>query len=440
MAIHFYKDKVVSAPIERVLVLDDNDGQALFWEMLLPEFKFTVFKSRAGAEGLDLVERENIQMIIFAWELSNMPGTLFIQKARSSRKRKRMPCLIYSKRMSPEDVAIAKEVGVENILPMPLNKESARTMIQQIIEREMNLSPTEVKLRKMEDCLAAGHPTDVLKMVGSEVTKKGPHLPRYKTIMAETFLVMGQFEKAEKMLREALELDPNYLQAKYLQARCFTAQGKHDQAIAILDAASNSSPKNIQSMVNLGSAYVEADDLEGAKKAISRIKDLDPGSEETKDVEGKIALKEGNVSLAAELFATTQNGDDIARFYNSLGISLIAKTQYDKGIETYQSAIKVLNTRAKVHLLLFNLGLAYRKKSDADNSFQSLCESYLQEPSFEKAYNAIARAVGEFKKENKPLPIEKIRLVKEARKKYVDSNPRIAEKLRKKMENKSKRA
>lgn len=424
----------MASKIERVLVLDDNDAQNLFWEVLLPEFEFKVFKSRAGAEGLEIVENENIQLVIVAWELGSMSGALFVQKVRNTRKRKRLPCLIYSKRMSPEDVAISKEIGIENILSVPLNKDLARKNIKQIIEAQQSLGPIETKLRAMEDCLAERRPTEVLKIASPELERKGPHLPRYKTILADTFVMIGQFDKAEKIIKEAIELDPSYLPAKYVQARCYTMQAKHDEAIAILDSLTKSSPKNLQNLLNLGNAYVEADRVNEAKEVVSKFKDLDPGATEIKDTEGKIALKEGDLPLAAQLLAETDNGDEIARFYNSLGISYIAKGDFEKGIETYLNAVKILADKAKLHLLFFNLGMAYRKKSDFNNSFHYLCESYIAEPGFEKSYNAIARAVGEFKDQSMDLPLSKIGLVKATRKKYLEDHPEVAEKIREKLE------
>ena len=424
----------MAAAIERVLVLDDNDGTTLFWEMLLPEFKLTVFKARTGAEGIQIVEAENIQLAIAAWELRSMPGTVFVQKARGSRKRKRMPFLLYSTRMSPEDVMLAKELGLDNIVPMPLDKSKAREMLKEILDRENNIPPLENRLRKMEDALAEGRPTEALRIVTPDMSKKGPHLARYKTLIGETFLMSGNLEKSEKGIREALEADPNYLPAKYLLARLYTTAGKHDEAIEVLNQLKTSSPRNVQTLISLGSAYVSADKIEEAKKTVSQVKMLDPDNETVKDNEGKIALKEGNLSLAAQLLSETENGDEIARFYNTLGISLVAKGEHVKGIETYLSALKILANKAKLHLLFFNLALAYRKKGDNTNSLSYLCESYINEPAFEKSYAAIARAVAEMKEKGHAINMAQIKLVKDARSKFLTENPQVAEKIKARMD------
>ena len=425
--------------IDKVLVIDESDANLLFWEMLLPELKLTVFKSRAGAEALEIIEKESIPLAIVAWELTSMPGTVLIQKARESRKRRRMPFLIYSKRMSDDDVALARELGNESILSLPFDKEKVLEVLKKIISEENNPNPVEVKLQRMEEFLGEGKPTEVLKMIGPDVSKKGPHLPRYKTIVGETFLQIGNIEKAFRAVREAIELDGGYKPAQYLLGRLYTVSGQHDEAINVLKSLSSQSPKNIQALLHLGSAYINADKMEEAKKTVEQVGTIDKDNKAVNDNKGKIALKEGNLSLAAQLLSETQNGDEIARFYNSLGISMVAKGDYEKGIDTYQSALKILSNKAKVHLLYFNLALAYRKKGDKTNEVGYFCESYVAEPAFEKAYASIARALQEAKAKGVSVNSEQLKLAAERRAIFLKENPGAAEKIKERLE-KSKNA
>jgi tetratricopeptide (TPR) repeat protein len=428
--------QTVASAIDKVLVVDESDANVLFWEMLLPELNLRVQKSRAGAEALQIIERDQIPLAIVAWELSSMPGTVLIQKARESRKRRHMPFLLYSKRMSDDDVSFAKSLGVTNIVSLPFDRAKVREVLETMIAAERDLTLVEKKLRKMEECLAEGHPTEALKLISPDISKKGPHLPRYKTLVGETFFQIGNMEKALKAVDEAIELDGNYLPAHYLKSRLLTATGRHDEAINVLKILTEKSPKNIQSLLNLGSAYVSADKLDEAKQTVDKISLLDPDSQSVNDVKGKIALKEGDMSLAAQLLSETQNGDEIARFYNSLGISLVAKGEYNRGIETYQSALKILSNKTKLHLLFFNLALAYRKKGDTENELSYFCESYVAEPAFEKAYASIARGVQEAKQKGLTLNSSQIGLVTSRRQRFLAENPSIAKKIKERIEKK----
>jgi tetratricopeptide (TPR) repeat protein len=320
------------------------------------------------------------------------------------------------------------------VISLPFDRAKVKETLQFIMDAEAKPNPIESKLRVMEECLAEGRPTEALKMFGPDLSKKGPHLPRYKTAVAETFLQIGNIEKAQKSIAEALEIDPVFLPALYLKARIYTITGKHDEAIDVLKTVSEKSPKNIQSLLNLGSAYISGDKIEEAQKTVDAISLLDPDNKDVNDNKGKIALKKGDLSLAAQLLSETQNGDEIARFYNSLGISMVAKGDFDKGIETYQSAIKILSNKAKTHLLFFNLALAYRKKGDTSNELGYFCESYVAEPSFEKAYASIARALQEAKSKGLTVNKQQIQAAAERRANFLKENPAIAEKVAEKMQ------
>ncbi|MEI6398217.1 MAG: hypothetical protein WCO71_05555, partial [Pseudomonadota bacterium] len=58
--------------IEKVIIVDESDGNVLFWEMLLTDLKLTIFKARTGAKALEVIEKEDIQLAIVAWELSSI--------------------------------------------------------------------------------------------------------------------------------------------------------------------------------------------------------------------------------------------------------------------------------------------------------------------------------------------------------------------------------
>jgi tetratricopeptide (TPR) repeat protein len=157
------------------------------------------------------------------------------------------------------------------------------------------------------------------------------------------------------------------------------------------------SPKNITTLLSLGGAYVDADRHQEAQSVFQTVSALDPDSQDLKDARGKLAFKEGDVPLAAQLLAETQNGDAIARYFNNLAIALAHGGKFDKAIETYENAIKLLVTKARLSSLHYNLGLACAKKGDLARAFRELATSYKGDPTFEKAYVALARVSKQMK-------------------------------------------
>ena len=403
--------------ISRFLIVDDTSSNALFFQMILKDLGFEkhVHVTGSGSEGLLISEEKHIQFIITAWEMKTMPGTTFVQKARNSRHRKHLPCLIYSKRMNNEDAKLTQELGFQNILTMPFDKNMVHDTIEGIIKQEENLDPKEAKLRRMEDYLIDNKPGEALKLIDNTLFRPGPKLIRALTLRANIWIQMTKIDKAKADIEQALGEDPDDFQALQIKAKLLSKEGRHDEAIGLLTQMTEKSPKNMMTMVNLGTAFVRADRHDEARDMFKKVMDIDDDNQSCKDGMAEVEFKEGNMSLAVQLITETENGNELAAIFNNLAISHVSKGEFDKGIEIYLNAIGMLTDKAKLHLLHYNLGLAYRKKGDLQKSFDALSESYLQQPSFEKAYVALARLTQEMKKNGVPYSKSVINDIKKAR-------------------------
>lgn len=404
--------------IERVLVVDSEEANVLFFDMLFREFGYdTVHTSTNGVEGLEIVGTNHIQFIVVAWELTgSMNGTLFIQKAREKRKRKHLPCLIYSKRMTEEEVTLTKELGFKDILSMPFDKAKAREAIKEILDREADLHPVEVKLRKIESLMEDDKLKEALIMINPRLFSSGPHQTRAYTVVAELYSRMGKHEKMEEYINKALKIDPEYYQAHQLYAKFLSQQGKHDEAIELLQKMSSKSPKNLTTKIGLGTAYIGAERLEEAKAVFEDVMKVDEECQGAKDGLATVAVANGDIPLALQLVAETESGNEMARTFNNMAIGHVNKGEFDVGIQTYKNAITVLSDKAKLSRLHFNLGLAWKKKGDLINSFEELHKCYSLEPSFEKAYLWLAKISKEMKAKGNQIDKEAIENIKAIRK------------------------
>jgi tetratricopeptide (TPR) repeat protein len=379
-------------PIERMMIVDEDEANLLFFQVLMGELGLTqVYAVNNANQAIEEVKERDVQMIVVAWEMKTMPGTVLIQKLRSMRARRGIPYLIYSKRMSESDVKLAGELGLSNMLSMPFDRAKAKAVLSEMMAKEAKLPPEETKLRKAEGFLDEGRAEDALKLIDDRLKKPGPFFLRGQLVVVQAWMQLNQWSKAEPILRKILDEDKNHFEAQNLLAQILSRTGRHADALAILEALSKNSAKNMSLLLNLGSAYVSADRNDDAKKAFAQVEAMDKDNRDLKDERGKLAFKEGDLSLAAQLLRETDNGDQMARHFNNVAVGLVQAQQFDKAIETYEYAIKLLQARAKVHLLRYNLGLALSKKGDFARSFLELVTSYKSEPTFEKAYAALAR-------------------------------------------------
>lgn len=406
--------------IERVLLIDDDSANSLFFEMILENLDIKPTSITAGEEALEVIKKNHPQFLILAWELSSMPGTLLVQKARAMRKKRHIPFLIYSKRMSVEDVELAREMGFKDILSMPFDKVQAKEMIESVLAREENLDPTEALLRKIENHLYGDKPGEAVKLIKPKLYKAGPLQSRSYATTAEIWLRMGKLDRAMVEINKSLESDETNSKAMQVKAKIMSTQGNHEEAITILKKLRASSPKNMSTMVGLGSAYIFADQHENAKKVFDEVMKMDESFQPAKDEMAVMAFKEGDFPLASQLITETDFGDDLARTFNNMAISHVKGDKFDEGIATYFNAIKILAQKANTHLLLYNLALAYKKKGDLAEAFKYFCEAYLSNPSYEKAYISIAKSAKKMKEEGKKPDKELVAKVKQVRSESKD--------------------
>lgn len=398
-------------PIERLLIVDEDEANLLFFQVLLAELGLTkVYAVSNATRALTEAKDRDVQMAVVAWEMKTMPGTVLVQKLRARRGRRHVPYLIYSKRMTEGDVKLAGELGLGNILAMPFDRAKAKAVLAELMAKEAKLPYEETRLRKVEAALEDGKPEDALKLIDERVRRPGPFFARGQVATARAWMQLNQLSKAEPVVRKILEADKDHFEAQNLLAQICSRTARHAEALAILEALTRSSSKNLTSLLNLGSAYVSADRPDEAKKAFAQVEALDKDNRDLMDERGKLAFREGDLSLAAQLLKETENGDQMARHFNNVAVGLVQQQQFDRAIETYEYAIKLLQQRARVHLLRYNLGLALSKKGQLQRSFIELVLSYKSDPTFEKAYVALAR-VGKAMQE-KGLAYDKL-LVKE---------------------------
>src|SRR5690606_21881173 len=129
--------------------------------------------------------------------------------------------------------------------------------------------------------------------------------------------------------------DEEYVHALYLEAKILSVEGKHEESIKVLQNMVQLTPQNLSTLLNLGSAYIDADKIEEAKETLEQVSLLDPDSQKVKEELGKVAFKEGDLSRAKQLLARTGQGIHLAKFFNEIAIRFVNNKAIDKGIKVY---------------------------------------------------------------------------------------------------------
>ena len=401
--------------IKRFLLIDKDEERLSTFKGVLSELQYQeVNVCDDGDKVMDIIDAKNIDFVTVYWDLQPTSGATIVQRIRADTALAFLPIMVYSQRLKPEDLRLLGELGIDNLLPMPFERSKVKTMIEKIAEEENKVDDTLRRLRDAHGLLTEGKLDDAITL-SKECTADEKHVMLAATIAGSGLFAKADYEESEKYLQMALAKNAQHAPAMQAMAKVYAKTGRADEAVKMLGKMAEFSPKNISTRVGLGAAYTEQGDLEKAKEAFEQAKDIDPDCAEANDGLGVIAFQEGNFELAKEFLSETKNSAEVASNLNSIAVGLIANEKFDEGIQHYQAALDILSDHAVTHLLQYNLGLAHKKKGDLENAFSYLCESYIKNPSFEKAYVAIARTSKEMKEQGIEISGTLVKQVKKVR-------------------------
>jgi len=119
--------------------------------------------------------------------------------------------------------------------------------------------------------------------------------------LAGTLYELSRLDEAERVLRDALALDPRSAQATELLASVLAGQDRYDEAIKIAREICGSNPDAVSSRVVLAGVLAEAGRLDEALKEAKAAANTAPGDARAHGALGAVYVKmsDGTAALAA---------------------------------------------------------------------------------------------------------------------------------------------
>ncbi|MBX9704474.1 MAG: tetratricopeptide repeat protein [Silvanigrellaceae bacterium] len=391
--------------LQTILIVDENHANSLFWEMTLREAfsESKVFVCKTGIEGYDLSLKENISFFIASWEMSTMNGFVFMQKVRKINKYKYTPFLIFSSLLKDEDLILAEEFDIDNYILKPFTKDKIIDKAIEMIQKEININPILKSIRNVEMMFKKNHNNDALILM-QKCLKPGPYLLKGLILNATIYSKLGiQFERAEKYYKEALNLNPNSIAALNGLGKLYLKAKNFNEAVKIFEDLHKKIPGNLGRMLDLGNAYLENGSEDKAVELFLQAKKLDSEEHEATAGLGKVAFKRGQMELAQKFFKESGKGDELASYFNNMGIGLVNENRQNDALILYKKAIDVLPEKDKIHLLEFNIGLAHKKLNNYNKASEAFARSILCCPSYEKAYYAMLTCIKKAQSRNQVI-------------------------------------
>lgn len=113
----------------RVLVVDDSAPQRMVLAKMLHRWGYSVLEAGTGAEALEVVAGNDVDIVLSDWIMPEMSGVEFCVAFRSMERRRYGYFVLLTSKSGKEDVAHGLESGADDFLTKPVNSGELRARL-----------------------------------------------------------------------------------------------------------------------------------------------------------------------------------------------------------------------------------------------------------------------------------------------------------------------
>jgi len=197
----------------------------------------------------------------------------------------------------------------------------------------------------------------------------------------------GNFQKAEQLYKEILQVQPDNFYALHYLGVLFYQLGEYDPAIEYIRKALQINPADARAYYNLGNIYKDKGQLDDAITSYHQALQLNPANADAYVNLGIIFKGKGQFDEAISCYqqALKLNPNLVAAHYN-YGYILQAQEQFNEAIIYYQNTLKL---NPNILAAYYNLGYIHQAKGQLDEATECFKKALQLNPNFADAYNGL---------------------------------------------------
>jgi two-component system chemotaxis response regulator CheY len=116
----------------RILTIDDSKTMRDMLMLTLADAGFDVIQAVDGKEGIDMLERENVDVVITDINMPRMDGYEVVRQLRARPEHKTTPILVLTTESEAEKKNIAREAGATGWLVKPFDPERLVATVRKV--------------------------------------------------------------------------------------------------------------------------------------------------------------------------------------------------------------------------------------------------------------------------------------------------------------------
>ena len=116
-----------------LLVEDSTLMRSLIHDMLRPAQHLTVIEAANGAEALDVLTRQRVDVVLSDWNMQPMNGLQLLQTMRSDPALGSTPFIMMSGEQTPQTISHSVAAGVAAFLTKPFGRDQLARALTRVI-------------------------------------------------------------------------------------------------------------------------------------------------------------------------------------------------------------------------------------------------------------------------------------------------------------------
>ena len=118
-----------------IITVDDSSTMRRIIKNTLQKLGFdTVLEAGNGVEALEVMSKNNVDMIVTDWNMPEMDGLTFVKTVRQKEEYKDLPILMITTEAAKEDILTALRSGVNNYVVKPFTPEVLQEKVFKLLD------------------------------------------------------------------------------------------------------------------------------------------------------------------------------------------------------------------------------------------------------------------------------------------------------------------
>lgn len=382
------KDSKSSRKICVLIIEEKADLRNFFMDILTKTGNFEVKNATNPIEALEILSKEanEIQLILFDWDMKEMRGHIFSQKIKDEVNYDHIELIVCSAAFSSQDSFLMSEIDIYYTMPKTVNAVEFLSKMDEVRFEYTNNQAVTSKLKELQHLLNESNVKACENLLTNpEIEKEILENPKYAYLGGEIRILHKKYLEAIDFLKERLEKNPENKLNENLKTlstlgKALCLSGGFKDVLIIFERLEAKSPNNLGHKVMLGDALLGLDNIEGAEEKYHEVLEQDSTNKNALLGMVKSTSVTGDFDQAKSFFEKIEGNFEsraLASFFNNRGVALVRKRKVEEAILFYENALQFFD-KFKGHVY-FNLGMAYYRSGNISSALSCFQAAIVQD-------------------------------------------------------------